>query len=89
MKDETKLAALNTLGNYFVIDVPHQLRASGYWADDVEEDDDLSSQIVCETVGDLKRYTVAIDNNGCATRHQAARVAALAESALDEILEAE
>lgn len=80
----------NFLFSVFVIEVPHQRPARGYWADEApaEEDaHDLSGCYVCEDVSDLVHLTHAIGRDGCQARHQAAKVAALADEALNELCE--
>lgn len=72
----------------FVIEVPHQRPARGYWADESPTDDDthdLSGCYVCEDVSDLVYLTHAIGSDGCQARHQAAKIARLADEALTEL----
>lgn len=74
----------------YVIEVPHQRPARGYWADERPSDEDthdLSGCYVCENVSDLVRLTHAIGRDGCQARHQAAKIAALADEALSDLCE--
>lgn len=80
----------NCNGDYFVIDVHHQLKARGYWVnniDDANDSDGLSSQLVCETVEELQCYTRVFNDNGNIIRHQAARIATIVGGALNTLFE--
>lgn len=72
----------------YVVEVPHQRPARGYWADERPTDEDthdLSGCYVCEDVSDLVYLTHAIGRDGGQARHQAAKIAALAGEALNEL----
>ncbi len=74
----------------FVFEVYHQRPAFSYWADDDQlptehEREDMHACIICESVGDLIYLTKALDGQGCQARHQAARIAAQANDALEEL----
>lgn len=72
----------------YVIEVPHQRPARGYWADESPTDDDthdLSCCYVCADVSDLVYLTQPIGRDGCQSRHQAATIARLADEALTDL----